>query len=723
MITHLRFWSETAGASGELGVYRLDGTTIAEVLGKAAYIDTPNAAWVEVELDYPVQIKARDDFLICVTRTDGNIATSAEVSYTTGTYLPTNATFTTGWRRTDLDLQAGDVISSTNADPWLIDYKGYEGVLNTFDQVVTDLITTVGFYHSTVSGDMFLETAGTTPIDANGQTCARINDLNDSYNATTATAGHEPTYNFTNRSLDFDGTNDVLETTLSPGLGETGSFAVRFRADTGIAGEQVLMGSTSGTNRCWISLIDGVVAVGIGDADSATNKDPNLTDLRSATDFHTVGVNWDGGSFDVFLDGNYLFSGARAGVSANGQAIYLGARNNGATADLHFNGEISHWFYTDENLTLWQQHILYCAIEKKVAATPVTMQVADTAFTAIDEPLTLTLPGNGSYLLGITGQDTGISRPADPGVTSWDEIFADQANSFDAVLIQEFEVTDGATSITVDPNWQYRHAQIVYRVQGWDPKVNQWSVSWMANTTEVPVSRVLVPGSAVFMAGNNNDFSDAGARTPSADFTTGAALAENVETSFTCYAWKEEVIKAGSFSAAVDSVTTATRDVAAVMWIPPQPVTTGDNATQAHTYWRVRCIEGAAPGFFSITELEMTNLPGTATITSGETVIFGAERVGFPATEAFDGISGAADDNCWSVDRDGTSSDTWIGIQFASPTSIKEIAITSRDDAFFAHTPTEFTVEYSDDGVQWYVARHVTGEAVWSQNETRRWAV
>lgn len=86
-------------------------------------------------------------------------------------------------------------------------------------------------------------------------------------------------------------------------------------------------------------------------------------------------------------------------------------------------------------------------------------------------------------------------------------------------------------------------------------------------------------------------------------------------------------------------------------------------------------------------------------------------------------LSGIIAADCWSVDRDGTSSDTWVGIQFASPTQIKEIAITSRDDSFFNHTPTEFTDEYSDDGIQWYIARHVTGEAVWTQDETRRWAV
>lgn len=132
-MTHVKFWSETAGASGELVVALYTGTgTIDSILGRVSYSGTPNGGIVVEELPSPIEISDGDAFMVAVQRTDGISTTSGEVSF--GTIIDYEAivdqSFATlkasnsGFRRADLDLQAGDTNSSPAGTPWSIYFEG-----------------------------------------------------------------------------------------------------------------------------------------------------------------------------------------------------------------------------------------------------------------------------------------------------------------------------------------------------------------------------------------------------------------------------------------------------------------------------------------------------------------------------------------------------------------------------------------------------------------------
>ena len=220
-----------------------------------------------------------------------------------------------------------------------------------------DYVTVDGFSYIPINGNIFEDDLLATAInDVNGGPdgveVRGVTDLaGDTYDATSSAVATEyPTWVQGQNALAFDGTNDLLRTTKTI-IGSAGTMFARFRSEVGAAGTDVLIGSANGANRTWLSVTDGVISAGIGSTGSDSFKDTGLTDLRSATVWHTGAITWDNTDIRLYLDGVQVNTTAQAGTLST-NTIYIGARHTGATIDDNwFDGEISHWVCDDRAMS------------------------------------------------------------------------------------------------------------------------------------------------------------------------------------------------------------------------------------------------------------------------------------------------------------------------------------------------------------------------------------
>lgn len=156
-----------------------------------------------------------------------------------------------------------------------------------------------------------------------------------------------------------------------------------------------------------------------------------------------------------------------------------------------------------------------------------------------------------------------------------------------------------------------------------------------------------------------------------------------------------------------------------------------------HSFWRIRAskIQTDLSDYFGVEELEFaTSLGGANVATSGATV----DTSGHPiangqATSPFiywprDAFGGAYGVNprWYGPTLSGASSGgvatvatpDWIGYRFNEPKAIREIRVRAQVGSG-AGAPRDFTLDYSDDGVNWTTARTITGEPAWSSGEWR----
>lgn len=117
-----------------------------------------------------------------------------------------------------------------------------------------------------------------------------------------------------------------------------------------------------------------------------------------------------------------------------------------------------------------------------------------------------------------------------------------------------------------------------------------------------------------------------------------------------------------------------------------------------HAYWRLLMLGNAASNGFAIAEAEFRATPGGSNQTTGGTASdsdhFSSSFVG---SKAFDNDL----TTMWVTVGDSNTpptGDHWLQYQFASPVHVGEIKITARNDTFFTQSPTQFMVQYSDDG-------------------------
>jgi len=148
----------------------------------------------------------------------------------------------------------------------------------------------------------------------------------------------------------------------------------------------------------------------------------------------------------------------------------------------------------------------------------------------------------------------------------------------------------------------------------------------------------------------------------------------------------------------------------------PQPALPGSGD---HRYWAVVCTDTTnGQSYTSMAELQMRETLGGADVATSGNAIFGSERVGGEAANAFDN-DGATHWIC-EIDSSTPQIDRWIGQDFGlgNDTNIAEIAITSRTTNQ-QQTPTKGALMYSDNGTDWKIAWTWGDISSWTASETR----
>jgi len=525
-------------------------------------------------------------------------------------------------------------------------------------------VTPDGFYFDMEEADKYQDDAFTTAISADAQTVGSITDQAGFNDVTVDVAGQEPEWEVPNNSLIFDGTDDHLKSGLHPS-NTAMTYIVKFRADLAVAGTQVLIGSAIGTERAWLSLTDGVLSTGVGGNGSDTTKDPGATDLRSSTEWYVAAVSWDATDIWLYLDGVEVLNETRlAGGADNAADIYIGARNTSLTnlsEDNQFTGEISHAFCSTSVITP-SDHLAIANHMKPPAVVPVQ----------------------------------GDS-------TRW-RIKVDQSGSNQFLSIQEIEMavtlaggnecTGGtATAGTNRTGWTASEAFDGDKTtvsHGWSVNIeadldrSEWWIEYeFATTKEIKEVRL-------FARQDENAF-----HMPVSwhlEFWDGTQWVTQWDVIYEDYFTNEE---SRTYTASSD------------------PRVSG-----AHRYWRVRLGDSDNGAYGHIAELEMRQAIGGAdTATTGQ-AISGDERVSFPDTEAFDNI--VSGNNSWGVQFSLTAlADRWVGQDYTTPVTIKEVELTARADSFPNQNPNTFFVEASSDNVTWnpvwYVERAKTSAWVASE--------
>lgn len=127
-----------------------------------------------------------------------------------------------------------------------------------------------------------------------------------------------------------------------------------------------------------------------------------------------------------------------------------------------------------------------------------------------------------------------------------------------------------------------------------------------------------------------------------------------------------------------------------------------------HTYWRLlfQEVQSGTVGDIRIQELYMAATSGGPDLTTGGTASASHVFSTFVAANAFDNNTSTY----WRANV-STPLNRWIKYQFTVPVEIREIIL--RASATPADTPTVFTVQFSDDNVNWFDE--------WAVNTPRTW--
>jgi len=137
----------------------------------------------------------------------------------------------------------------------------------------------------------------------------------------------------------------------------------------------------------------------------------------------------------------------------------------------------------------------------------------------------------------------------------------------------------------------------------------------------------------------------------------------------------------------------------------------------SHSYWRVLLLatDGNSPygNAFAGQNAQFYDHTGGTNLAVGgvatSTQAYGGIPGPYDATHLFDGST----TNWSSVD---TTSGQVVEYQFPAPVSVGAFGWQTRNDAYYHQAPTQFSIQFSDNGSTWTTAWSVTG-AVWSQGE------
>lgn len=138
-------------------------------------------------------------------------------------------------------------------------------------------------------------------------------------------------------------------------------------------------------------------------------------------------------------------------------------------------------------------------------------------------------------------------------------------------------------------------------------------------------------------------------------------------------------------------------------------------------YWRVRWLRGTGAATAGIGEVSMATAAGGASATTGGTPFASSANAGnYPVANAFNG----ANDAGWYA-RSNSFAGEWVAYQFAAAVNIKELKLTSTNDASDSTkaAPASFALDLSDDGVQWYNVGNYEAAAWTATSQTQTFTV
>lgn len=184
---------------------------------------------------------------------------------------------------------------------------------------------------------LFQDTAKTNPVTAGGQLIACVANKSVGGDATQSSSSFRPIFRDTvaGRFIDFDGLDDRLVGTVTPG---TGNFSIAAKAmiPANPAGRQVIVGTFASNLRCLLSVEStGMLSGGVGNL--APTILQGASDIRGQTGVAMMVV--EGSTVALFWNNVVQYTGAWTGTLPT-SAFFYGAVNSNGTAANFYNGEI-----------------------------------------------------------------------------------------------------------------------------------------------------------------------------------------------------------------------------------------------------------------------------------------------------------------------------------------------------------------------------------------------
>lgn len=137
-------------------------------------------------------------------------------------------------------------------------------------------------------------------------------------------------------------------------------------------------------------------------------------------------------------------------------------------------------------------------------------------------------------------------------------------------------------------------------------------------------------------------------------------------------------------------------------------------------YWRIFIEQNGGDSTHSIVcELEMANTVGGPSLCVGGTPLTSSDynAWGWTVAGAFDGDK-TSFPNGWATSP-GYGIPSWLGYNFGTPVAVNEIRIVSRNDSHQQYTPSVFTIQSSNDGINWDNEWAVADTTSWTPGEER----
>lgn len=208
----------------------------------------------------------------------------------------------------------------------------------------TDSNSSIAWYDFTDTSTLWQDTAGTTPVSADDDAIARIDDLSgNAINLLQSTASLRPTFSSDSNGigLKFNAVNDYIEQSFGS---HVRSFACSFTTSTGLI-------ANSGTPKRYVNFYDSTDPAGsmLLTAESAFAIDETVTlnggnavddlqrtyirdEVQPEDGLTTIIVNWNGATYDIYINGvmKTTYAGTTYGHAEeflNCDIISLGDRN------------------------------------------------------------------------------------------------------------------------------------------------------------------------------------------------------------------------------------------------------------------------------------------------------------------------------------------------------------------------------------------------------------